>query len=274
MTTTDPDKPLAVSTSRELLCRVPQATATFWVIKVLTTGMGEAAADDMQHRIGLNLAGLICTFLLVGALVLQFRTGRYVAWVYWLAVTAVSLLGTLFADAIKNKLHITYVASTSVLIVLLVACFVAWYATEGTLSIHSITTWRREAFYWSVVMGTFALGTAVGDLLALLDLSRLTAAPDGQFGWFNAGLVFTVLMLAPAIAYRWFGLNAVVAFWLAYVMTRPVGASFADWFASSKAGGLGYGTLPVTIGSTLLIIAAVGYLAHTRHDAVREEATT
>jgi uncharacterized membrane-anchored protein len=149
------------------------------------------------------------------------------------------------------------VTSTVVLVALLLACFVAWQVTEGTLSIHSITTARREAFYWSVVMGTFALGTAAGDLLA---------HPLG-LGWLLAGLVFTAIMLAPAVAYRWLGLNAIAAFWLSYVFTRPVGASFADWFASHNAGGLGFGTLPVTIGSTLLIVAFVGYLAVTRRDA-------
>lgn len=272
MTTTGEERSRSARIGTELLRRVPQATVTFWVIKVLTTGMGEAAADDMQDRLGQTVALGLSLAMLVGALVLQFRTRRHVASVYWLAVVAVSVLGTILADALADRLHVSLVISTSAFVVLLVGSFVAWYAVEGTLSIHSIVTARREAFYWAVVMGTFALGTAAGDLLAKLKLPGLLPTPDGTFGWFSAGVVFAVLMLLPALAHRFLGLNGIVAFWLSYVMTRPVGASFADWFASHKYGGLGFGTLRVTVGSTLLIVAFVAWLAVTRRDVVTAEA--
>jgi len=192
---------LSVAVRRPGHVKVPEVTVYFWVTKVLTTAMGESTSDGLVHQLGPDIAVPLAGLGLAASLVLQFRTKRYVPWVYWLAAV-------------------------------MVAIFLVWHRFERTLSIHSITTPRREAFYWAVVMATFALGTAAGDM---------TAATLG-LGYFASGLLFTLLIALPALAYRLLGLNAVVAFWTAYILTRPLGASFADWFAVPHwRGGLGLG---------------------------------
>jgi uncharacterized membrane-anchored protein len=192
-------------------------------------------------------AGLI----FIGALALQVLMPRYIPWVYWLAVVMVSVFGTMVADILHVGLGVPYLISTAVFAALLGVIFVLWQRSEKTLSIHSITSFRCEAFYWATVLVTFALGTAAGDL---------TATSLG-LGYFASGIVFAVLIAVPAVAFARFGLNAIAAFWIAYVLTRPLGASFADWLGvpPSRAG-LGLGTGPVSLVLTMMIVMLVGYL--------------
>nr|BFE60070.1 membrane protein [Dactylosporangium thailandense] len=232
-------------------------TALFWVIKVLTTGMGETASDFLAHTIAPPVAVGLGGLGFAAALILQFRVRRYLAGVYWLAVIMVSVFGTMAADVLHVGLGVPYLLSTIGFAIALAAILVVWYASERTLSIHSITTPRRECFYWATVLATFALGTAAGDLTAM------------TFGWgyLLSGVIFTVAIAVPALAFRIGRLNAVAAFWAAYVITRPLGASFADWMGvSHERGGLGLGTGPVTAAWAVLIVVLVGYLAVTRTD--------
>ncbi len=237
------------------LRKVPEVTVAFWVAKVLTTGMGEATSDFLVHQLAPIVAVAIGGLGLAVALALQFAARRYNPWIYWLAVAMVAIFGTMAADFLHVELGIPYAVSTAFFTVVLAAVFVAWYWTEHTLSIHSIDGPRREAFYWLTVMSTFALGTAAGDM----------TATTLHLGYFVSGVAFTVLIAIPAVAHRWFGLNAIVAFWFAYIVTRPLGASFADWLGVSHArGGLDWGTGAVSIGAAVLIAGVVAYLAATQ----------
>lgn len=242
--------------------KVPEVTAYFWITKVLTTGMGEVFSDylfkTLTHPIAIVLGGIG----LVAALVLQFSVRRYVAWVYWLAVVMVSIFGTMFADTLHSGLGIPLLVSTTFFTVAQAIIFAAWYANEKTLSIHSIYTNRREAFYWATVLDTFALGTALGDL----------TATTMHLGFFSSGVLFAVLIAVPALAYRFFCMNEIFAFWFAYIMTRPLGASFSDW-ASSSHGGLGLGSGLVSLVLTIIIIGLVGYLTVTCKDVKDEHAS-
>ncbi len=232
--------------------KVPEVTAAFWIAKVLTTGMGEATSDFLVHQLAPIVAVAIGGFGLAVALVLQFRERRYNPWIYWLAVAMVAVFGTMAADFLHVELGIAYVVSTAFFAVVLAAVFVIWYRIEHTLSIHSIDSPRREAFYWLTVISTFALGTAAGDM----------TATTFHLGYLVSGVAFTLLIAVPAVAHRWFGLNAIVAFWFAYIVTRPLGASFADWLGVSHArGGLNWGTGAVSIGAAILIAGVVAYLA-------------
>jgi uncharacterized membrane-anchored protein len=217
----------------------------------MTTAMGEATSDFLVKELHPVPAVLLGFILFVAALALQFRARRYVPWIYWLAVAMVAVFGTMAADVLHLQFGVPYAVSTPFFAVVLAIVFVCWNATEKTLSIHSITTPRREAFYWATVVATFALGTAAGDLLA---------TPLG-LGYFGAGLVFIGLMTIPALGYRFCGLNAVVAFWFAYVITRPIGASLADWLSKPPGlSGLGWGDGQVSIGFTIVIVGLVWYL--------------
>ncbi|MEU5213029.1 hypothetical protein [Streptomyces sp. NPDC020742] len=237
--------------------KVPQVTALFWVVKVLTTGMGETASDYLGRTLGPIPAGSLGLAGLVALLVLQFRTTRYRPWVYWSAIVMVSVFGTMAADVVHVIAGIPYTVSAVAFTVALAAILTAWYRTEGTLSIHSIRSRRRETFYWATVLTTFALGTAVGDL----------TAGTFQLGYLPSGLLFAALIAVPALSGRFLGLNAVAAFWCAYVLTRPLGASFADWMGVSTArDGLGWGTGPVTLALTVPIVLLVGYLAVSHRD--------
>ena len=251
------------ATQRRLLLRkVPEVTAGFWVTKVLTTGMGEATSDTLVHQLDPVVAGGLGAVGLVVALMLQFAAPRYRPWIYWLAVVMVAVFGTMAADVLHIKLGIPYLVSTCFFALVLAAVFALWYSTERTLSIHTINTQRREAFYWLTVMATFALGTAAGDM----------TATTLHLGYFVSGLAFTILIAIPAIAHRWFGLNAIFAFWFAYIVTRPLGASYADWLGVSHArGGLNWGSGSVSIGMTVLIIIAVATLAATREGALPDQ---
>jgi uncharacterized membrane-anchored protein len=236
----------------EAWSKVPEVTVLFWVTKILTTGMGETASDFLTKSslgpvvaVGLGLIGLVV------ALRLQFRTSRYSPWVYWFAIVMVSVFGTMAADVAHVVVGIPYAVSTAAFSLALAGVLIAWYRSEGTLSIHSIRTPRREMFYWATVLATFALGTAAGDLTAV----------TFHLGYFSSGLIFAALIAVPALA-RLMGLNAVAAFWWAYVLTRPLGASFADWMGVSKArGGLAWGTGQVSLALTVLIAVLVACLA-------------
>jgi uncharacterized membrane-anchored protein len=248
--------------SRRQALRVPEITVFFWLIKALSTAMGEATSDYLVHVMN-PVAAVALGFLgFSGALALQFSRRRYVAWAYWFAVVMVGVFGTMAADVLHVRFGVPYAVSSTLYAVVLALVFVTWQKTEQTLSIHSINTARREAFYWAAVVATFALGTAVGDL---------TATTFG-LGYFFSMVFFAGLIAVPSIGYRWFNWNPILAFWCAYVLTRPLGASFADWVGKPhKAGGLGWGDGRVSLSLTLVIACFVAYLAVSRKDVQSED---
>jgi uncharacterized membrane-anchored protein len=236
----------------DLGIKVPAITLSFWVIKILTTGMGETTSDFFVRRFEPVLVVAIAAVALAVALWAQLRADCYRPWRYWLAVVMVSVFGTMAADIIHIVLGVPYLVSTIAFAVALAAVLVLWRRAEGTLSIHSVRTPRRERFYWATVLITFALGTAAGDM---------TATTLG-LGYFASGLLFTVVFILPALAYFWLGLNEVAAFWAAYIVTRPLGASFADWMGVPPArGGLDWGTGPVSLALGVLIAIMVAVTA-------------
>jgi uncharacterized membrane-anchored protein len=242
------------------LSKVPEITAVFWITKVLTTGMGESTSDYLVLTLGPAIAIGIGAVVFALAMIAQFRVRRYVAGVYWFAVVMVSVFGTMAADVLHVGLGIPYLVSTIFFAVVLAAIFATWYITQRSLSIHSITTRPRELFYWATVLTTFALGTASGDL----------TATTFHLGYLGSGVLFAVVIALPAIAWRKFRLNSIFAFWFAYVTTRPLGASFADWMAvSHQRGGLNWGTGPVSLALSILILGFVVYLGVSRRIAVR-----
>jgi uncharacterized membrane-anchored protein len=251
------DDPTSAPSEPHRSSKVPEVTAVFWIAKVLTTGMGETTADFFAHRFSPYIAVALAGTALVGALALQFRARRYVAWIYWLAVVTVSIFGTMAADFLHVVGGIPYVVSAVFFVVVLAAVFRAWHASEKTLSIHSILSPRRELFYWAAVVATFALGTATGDL----------TARTMHLGYLTSGILFAALIAVPVVAYRWFRLNAILSFWWAYVLTRPLGASFADWVGVSHArGGLAVGTGLVSLVLAGAIVVLVSYLAVSKCD--------
>ena len=257
------DEPLAPA--RYAASKVPLITIYFWIIKLLTTAMGEATSDYMVRAINPVTAVLFGFIGFVIAMVLQLRAKRYVAWIYWLAVAMVAVFGTQAADVLHIKFHVPYAASTAFYSVVLSVIFIVWYRVERTLSIHSIRTPRRELFYWATVLATFALGTATGDL----------TARTLNLGYLVSGIWFSVVFAVVAVAHWKFRLNPILAFWICYVLTRPVGASFADYVAfPHSVGGLGVGHGPVALFLTFLIVIFVGYLTVTRKDVeeIAEEA--
>jgi uncharacterized membrane-anchored protein len=241
--------------------KVPEITVVFWIIKLLTTAMGESTADYFVFQIDKYVAVVLGCVGLAVALILQLRARRYVAWIYWLAVVMVAVFGTMAADVTHIVLHVPYAASTIFFASCLAVVFVTWYLSERTLSIHTVYAGRRELFYWATVIATFALGTAAGDM---------TASTLG-LGYFPSVLVFAVCFAIPAVGYRVFGLNEIVAFWFAYVVTRPLGASVADWLGKPYLGGLGFGDAKVSLVLTVLIAAFVAYLTITRVDVGTEQ---
>jgi uncharacterized membrane-anchored protein len=238
-----------------LAIKVPEITLIFWVLKLLTTGMGEAMSDFMGQQ-SVPIAGAIGILGLWFALRLQFRTPEYRAPVYWFAVMMVAVFGTMAADGIRDGAGISYSVTTPLFAVIVAAIFVAWWRSEGTLSIHSITTRRREAFYWAAVLATFALGTAAGDL---------TAYSLG-LGFWESAVLFAVVFAIPAVGWWRFDLNPIVAFWAAYIVTRPLGASFADGFSKSRGGGLGWGDGTVSAIALVIFIGLVTWVAVTKRD--------
>jgi uncharacterized membrane-anchored protein len=242
--------------------KVPEIAALFWTIKLLTTGMGEATSDFLAAR-SLLLAAAVGGLGFAAAMWWQFRVTHYSAVTYWLAVAMVAVFGTMAADGLHKGLGVPYVASTLFYAIVLATIFALWRRSEETLSIHSIVTRRREVYYWLTVLATFALGTATGDLTA----STL------WLGYFPSAVLFAGLILMPAIGWWRFKLNAVVAFWWAYVLTRPLGASLADGFGKSrKLSGLGWGDGAVAAVSAVVIAVLVGYVAVARNDIQRPTA--
>jgi uncharacterized membrane-anchored protein len=242
--------------SRRTLSKVPELTVYFWVIKLLSTAMGESTSDYLVFHVDPYVAVVVACAGLLAALGVQLRARRYGAWTYWFAIVMVAVFGTMVADVLHVVLGVPYLASTVALAVSLAVIFATWHRTEGTLSIHSIVSRRRELFYWSTVMATFALGTALGDL---------TAATFG-WGYLLSAIIFAIAFVVPAIGYRVLLWNPVVAFWTAYVITRPLGASIADWLGKPRPAGLGIGDERVAIILTILIVIFVARLAATRED--------
>jgi uncharacterized membrane-anchored protein len=243
-----------------IAAKVPAITALFWVIKILTTGMGEATSDFLGE-VNLVLAGVVGLGGFCLALWLQIRGRRYVAPLYWFAVVMVAVFGTMAADGLHVGLGIPYQFTTLLYAVAVALVFWLWHRTEGTLSIHSIVTRRREIYYWITVFATFALGTATGDL----------TATTLNLGFLASGVLFAVAILVPLVAWR-LGANPVLAFWIAYVLTRPLGASFADWLGKPHdIGGLNFGDGTVAGVATLVIVALVGYVTIRRTDVQPDE---
>ena len=240
--------------------RVPEITAYFWAIKALSTAMGESTSDYLVHAMDPKIAVVLGFIGFVAALALQFRVRRYIAWTYWLAVVGVGVFGTMAADVLHVGFGVPYIASSLLYAIALAAVFGGWYRTEKTLSIHSVDTPRRELFYWAAVVATFAMGTAVGDL---------TATTFG-LGYLASGLLFAAVIAIPAIGYLRLRWNAVFCFWFAYVATRPLGASLADWLGKPKSvGGLGLGDGSVALALAAAIFSLVAFLAITRRDVQR-----
>ncbi|MFY9933330.1 MAG: hypothetical protein WAK82_35525 [Streptosporangiaceae bacterium] len=238
-----------------LAAKVPQIGVLFWVVKLLTTAGGEAASDSLAHDIAVGAA--VDVALIVTALFFQFRTRRYVAAAYWYLALAIATFGTGAADVLHLQAGLPYTATTLLWAAVLAVVFWRWHRSEGTLSIHSIVTRRREMYYWATVFATFALGTALGDL----------TATTLHLGYLGSGIMFAVIITNPAIGWR-MGLNPVAAFWFAYIVTRPLGASFADYFSKSRSlSGLGFGDLPTTAVFVVALAVLVGYLQITQHDA-------
>jgi uncharacterized membrane-anchored protein len=243
--------------------RVPEITAYFWLIKALSTALGESASDYLVHVMAPVIAVALGLIAVVLALALQFSMRGYRAWPYWLAVVTVGIFGTMAADVLHVGFHVPYAASSLVYAFTLAAVFVTWRRTESTLSIHTIDTTRRELFYWATVVATFAMGTAVGDLTAV----------SLKLGYFGSMLLFAGLIAIPAVGYwklRW---NSILTFWTAYVLTRPLGASVADWLGKPQgARGLGWGDDRVSGLLAVLIAGLVAYLAVTHRDVQRSAA--
>ncbi|SDB92983.1 Uncharacterized membrane-anchored protein [Raineyella antarctica] len=236
---------------RTLRAKVPAITALFWITKILTTALGESASDYLVNAIDPYLAVIAGFALFVLAIVAQLRARCYRSWLYWATVGAVALFGTMAADVV-HTLGVPYGASVAFYAACLGGLFVAWRRVEGCLDIHSITTTRREVFYWGVVLSTFALGTAAGDL----------TAHTFHLGFLASGVLFGVVFAVPMLLGRAGRLGKVAAFWAAYVFTRPFGASFADWLGKEpKLGGIGWGDLPVSAVLLVLILACVALIA-------------
>lgn len=241
-----------MTTPRIALSKVPEVTAVFWIVKVLTTGAGETGSDFLVTHLNPVVGVGIGFALFVASMALQFRSRRYIPALYWFAVVMVSVFGTMCADVIHVGLDVPYVVSAPVFALILAGVLVAWRRSEGTLSIHSVTTRRRETFYWATVLATFALGTATGDLTA----STL------HLGYLASGLLFAVVIAVPAAGYASGLFGPVVAFWFAYIVTRPIGASFADWMGVPPArSGLGWGTGEVTLALLAVIVSLVAALS-------------
>ncbi|HEY1106212.1 MAG TPA: hypothetical protein VGE78_08690 [Agromyces sp.] len=261
------DGPAAEHARMVLWNRVPEVTLVFWIIKVLSTTTGETAADYLGDALGLGLpvTTLVMSVLLAVALVVQFSTRRYLPAAFWTVVVLISIVGTLVTDNLTDGLGVSLWVSTAVFGVLLGITFGAWFARERTLSIHTIFTRRREAFYWVAVLFTFALGTAAGDLVG----------ETLGLGYLWSSLLFALLIAAVAVAWRLVGASSVVCFWIAYVLTRPLGASLGDLLSQPRAdGGLGLGTTATSLAFLIVIVALVGLatvrIGSERRAAVRE----
>lgn len=235
-------------------------TIYFWVIKILATTVGETGADFLIFNLhfGLMLTSLLMSILLLGVLYVQMKSSRYIPWLYWLTVVLVSIVGTLITDNLTDNLGVSLVTSTLAFSIALAVTFYAWYKVEGSLSIHSIYTVKRELFYWIAILLTFALGTAAGDLMG----------ESIGLGYWLSALLFGAAILLVTLGFYVFKLNSVLAFWLAYILTRPLGASIGDYLSQdAKNGGLGLGTIGTSAIFLIAITILVSYLTITRADA-------
>lgn len=254
------DRPLLARLTTRGALRVPEVTVYFWVIKALSTAMGEATSDALVHKMHPVPAVLLGFVGFVVALALQLSVRRYIAWTYWLAVVGVGVFGTMAADVLHVGFGVPYTESSVLYAVVLAAVFISWYLTEKTLSIHTVDTLRRELFYWAAVVATFAMGTALGDLTAY----------TFHLGYLTSGILFAAVIAIAAIGFWAFRWNAIFCFWFAYVATRPLGASFADWMGKPKTvSGLGWGDGNVAVVLTIIIFVLVAFLAITRRDVQR-----
>ena len=235
-----------------MLNKVPEVTLIFWIIKILSTTVGETGADYLAVHIGLgaNLTMACMTGLLTAALILQLRARRYIPWIYWLMVVLVSIVGTQITDFMSDKLEISLYVSTAVFACALAATFAIWHTIERTLSIRSIVTTRRELFYWAAVLFTFALGTAAGDL-----------ATEALGLGFQLGVIVFGVLIAFITVFYTLGVNPVLTFWLAYILTRPLGASLGDLLSQSQHyGGVGLGTIHTSLAFLTVIVALVAWV--------------
>lgn len=249
---------------RQMLNKVPEITLYFWIIKILCTTVGETAADFLNSNlnVGLTNTTYIMSALLIAVLVWQFRLKKYVPGVYWLAVVLLSVVGTLITDNLTDNFGVSLVTTTIAFSIALAATFAAWYASEKTLSIHSITTTKREAFYWLAILFTFALGTAAGDLVA----------EKFNLGYMLSAFIFAGLIGAVTLAHFKFKLNAILAFWIAYILTRPLGASIGDFLSQPRdSGGLGLGTIVTSAIFLTAILGVVTYLSVTKRDQIARQ---
>ena len=239
--------------------KVPEVIFVFWVVKILTTAGGEATSDYLK-TLGNIKGGGTEVILFVVALVLQFCTRRYRAFAYWFLAFAIAIFGTGVADFLHLDVHIPYGGTTILWAIILAGIFWLWHRREGTLSIHSVTTQRREAFYWAAVFATFALGPALGDF----------TATSLNLGYLASGVLFGVIILIPALAWWKFGLNSIAAFWMSYVATRPLGASFADYISKPQnLSGINFGDGPTALVFAVAVFVLVGYLTIARPDIQR-----
>jgi uncharacterized membrane-anchored protein len=245
--------PIAATNTRRMLNKVPQVTLIFWIIKVMSTTVGETGADYLAVHVGLGtlITDGVMLALLIVALLLQLRARQYVPWRYWVTVVLVSVVGTQITDFLTDKLDISLYVSTAVFTAILAAVFGIWYAMERTLSIHTIVTTRRELFYWAAILFTFALGTAAGDL-----------ATEALMMGFNLGVLAFGALIAAVTAAYYLGANAVLTFWIAYILTRPLGASLGDLLSQSRPnGGLGFGTIHTSVVFLLVIASLVTFVS-------------
>lgn len=250
-----------------MLNKVPLVTLAFWIIKILATTVGETGADFLNFNLGFGLTAtsLLAAVVLVAFLLLQLRQDRYVPWIYWLTVVFLSIVGTLITDNLSDNFGVSLYVSTAAFGIALVATFVAWYRTEKTLSIHDITTPRREGFYWLAILFTFALGTAAGDLVS----------EQLGMGYITAGAIFGGLIALITVGYYAKMLGPVLAFWSAYVLTRPLGASIGDYLTQApKDHGLGLSTMQVSVVFLTVIVVLVAYLTITKIDAIERPANS
>ncbi len=257
------DKDPPQSRARTMLNKVPEITLFFWVIKILCTTVGETGADFLDTNLNLGLDGvtLIMRVLLAATLVFQFKSKKYVPGIYWLAVVLISIVGTLITDNLTDRFGVPLTITTVIFAVTLSIVFAVWYKKEKTLSIHTIITTRREAFYWLAILFTFALGTAAGDLLA----------ETINLGYLLSAIIFGVLIASVAISHFVFKVNAILAFWIAYILTRPLGASIGDYLSQDlNNGGLGLGTVITSTIFLATILATVIYLTITKKDVIKK----
>lgn len=250
------------SIGTELLNKVPEVTLFFWIIKIMATTVGETAADFLS--VNLNLGLTATTYFMSGLLLItlyfQFKLKKYTPGVYWLAVVLISIVGTLITDNLVDNLGVSLKTTTAIFTVALALSFALWYRSEKTLSIHSINTRKREGYYWATILFTFALGTAAGDLVA-----------EGlNIGYLNSALMFGTLITIITIAYKKFNLNSILAFWMAYILTRPLGASLGDLLSQPvSSGGLAFGTVDTSAIFLVTIMTVVIYLTKTGKDQTR-----